>query len=346
MSRDPIIEEIRRAQSAVRRSRQPEALPDAYGPGEGSDVKAMIGELFQRIDRTQEHLLRTIAERTAAGAVEAPSAAGASTAPGSPSENAILAEILAKLDLSGSGDAVEDRLSGLETSLEKVLSALESRSGTPSPALLEPLIDRLDAIERRLRVVAEFDPSALDFGAVREELQGLSEKVGTLGSAVPGDGGEPVSLEPISERLEAIQERLGGDAGAMTLGAALARLSESVERVEGGLGSLGSGGEGSESGGGIDPAWTQKIEETLTSIAERGDDDSAVKAISTLKRDFSLLVHTINGHLQESRHRSEKVENALEVIVSALAPIARVAGVELETTPELESSPEPEKDLA
>jgi hypothetical protein len=42
-------------------------------------------------------------------------------------------------------------------------------------------------------------------------------------------------------------------------------------------------------------------------------------ALATLKRDFSLLDHTINGHLEESRDRSRTIEEAVAQLL-ALAP--------------------------
>ena len=201
MSRDPIIEEIRRAQSAVRKSRAPDPLPDAYSPGEGSEVKAMIGELFQRLDRTQEHLLRTIAERTTGSpAPTAPSTPGTVTShPGSPQENAILAEILAKLGTSDSG--MGDRLRSLEDRLGEMMTTLEKAGPSRhSDTNLEPVVDRLDAIERRLRTVVELDSGGSNnWSAVTDEIQSLAEKIGSMGMSmsVGGEGGGTVSLAPI-----------------------------------------------------------------------------------------------------------------------------------------------------
>ena len=66
----------------------------------------------------------------------------------------------------------------------------------------------------------------------------------------------------------------------------------------------------------------EKLEQIVANAQEQGgSDDSATKAIGTLKRDFSLLVHTINGHLQ--------VESTLEEVKAALVPIARHVGVEI-----------------
>ena len=326
MSRDPIIEEIRRAQNAIRRSRGgAPADPGKTSPAFPAEFAEVIGELFSRLDRTQEHLLRTIAERTTAAAAVAPSPAG------SVEENAILEEILARLDQSssgGSGSSPE-----LEGRLDDILTAVQKSPSGGGRVDLEPISDRLDAIEHRLRN-ASGEGGTVDLEPVTAEIRALGEKLSMIELGGGGDGeGGGVSLGPIVEKLDSIEERLGGDAGAMTLGAAVSRIAETLERVES---SMGSGGEGAPATPAIDPEWLTRIEETINKLAEEDDGDSAAKAISTLKRDFSLLVHTINGHLQESRHRSEKVETALDHICNALGPIAKMAGVEMEPLPEAE----------
>ena len=303
MTRDPIIEEIRRAQSAIRRARDTDT-PDAPTGGVPDDVRGVIGELFSRLEATQDHLMRTIQERT------------------SPADTPTTASP------AGAGSVAEnERLETLEGKIERWFE------GTGSAARqIEPVLDRLDAIEHRLRNGAPGAAAEIDLAPIQEEIRALGASVSAGGEG--GSSLDPELMTSLGERLDAIEERLGGDAGAMTLGAAISRVTDSLERIEGTVASA-SGGSGG--GAGIDPELVGRLETALENLPAAGDEDPAAKAISTLKRDFSLLVHTINGHLQESRHRSEKVESALEAIHRSLGPIAEMAGVEL--TPEPEGEP-------
>ena len=327
MSRDPIIEEIRRAQNAIRRSRGgAHADPGKTSPAFPAEFAEVIGELFSRLDRTQEHLLRTIAERTTSATTPAP------TSSGSAEENAILQEILQRLDQPTSSAAPSAELEG---QLEEILKAVKSNPGS-ARVDLEPISDRLDAIEHRLRNSSSGEGTgSTDLEPITEELRALGKKISSFEMPTVSVEGEPISFDPLIEKLDSIEQRLGGDAGAMTIGAALSRISETLERVETSLTSESTG----EASSPIDPAWLTRIEETLSKLADDDEEDSATKAISTLKRDFSLLVHTINGHLQESRHRSEKVETSLDQICTALGPIAKLAGFELAEVPEAEAEP-------
>jgi len=164
----------------------------------------------------------------------------------------------------------------------------------------------------------------LDVAALAARLESLPSRAAETATA-----GAPTvvssDLAALEKRLERIEERLGGDAGAVTLGAALSRLAEKLDRIESALSALGSAPR---------PAGLGSLDERIDRIIEssldpRGGSTEAKQSVAMLERDFSLLAQTIHGHLKESRDRGTQIEAALEGMKSALQPVTRQAGLDL-----------------
>lgn len=337
MSRDQLIDEIRKAQRAIRSSREdspaitpsPPTLPMGDSKLDNrATLRHLIGELASRLDRTQEQLLARLGDLQQAPTMPVTA--------GTPAERQLYQEILSRLDPSDARAApanLEPRLAAIESRLVEVatlLSSFNSCAPTATPTAVEGALEnRLASLEEAIRDSQGSPSASIDLTEVIRRLDALSDGIPRTDEIrdVVGLGAPALSLSPLEERLDSISERLGGDAGAMTLGTAIARLGESLERIE-------SRVESAPPTTRVDgtPAIPPVIEEILgeilaaTKSSPEGGND-ATKAIGTLKRDFSLLVHTINGHLQESRHRSDQVENTLGELKDALVPIARHVGV-------------------
>ena len=74
-------------------------------------------------------------------------------------------------------------------------------------------------------------------------------------------------------------------------------------------------------------AMVEKLNRILGAVLEqRGLTDEASRMVMAVKRDFTLLVHTVSGHLEESRLRSAQLEGMMAELKSSLASIARHVG--------------------
>jgi len=305
MTQDRLVEEIRRAQRAIRRNESDRSpgttavgnavAPPLAAPPPARDPRAslrhLIGELASRLDRTQEQLLARLG------------------------------------DLNH--DAPPLATSSLESQLDERLSALETRLATLGAGLAgasagtAELGAKLAALESAVREEGRRSASSEELAALAARIETQPRSSGAdapAGHAPPP--GEP-ALSALEKRLESIEERLGGDAGSATLGAAIARLGERLDRLAETLSAAGGDSAPVEAS-----ALGERVDRILEAILEqRGGSEEAKKSVATLKRDFSLLVHTINGHLQESRNRSDLIESKLEEMRTALVPIARHVGL-------------------
>ena len=258
-------------------------------------------------------------------------------------------------DLNASSDCAEDLLAAaanlietrLQTTQERLIASIEARyaeveatplnarstdagkenspisAGTPivreisEPDLdLTPILDRLDAIEQRLQALSEAAPSTTP-SELLERLQHLAEQVELSSPAA-----EPFapllhsSLQPIDARLTEIEQRL---AGALEDRSNTENVSGTAAGDQADLSSLSTR--------------LPQIEAKLTDLWEAITSTSSVeptqKEISSLKRDFSLLVRTLNDHLEESRQRSDQLESSIDQMKQSILALAKESDFDL-----------------
>ena len=195
------------------------------------------------------------------------------------------------------------------------------------PGALRALFAQVGAVEARLlRTI--------------DHRVGAPARPDSSAPAAPADGDPRVylaellsPLQRIEARLAALEERSGPpDAAPGEPFAELDALLTRLERIEAALEGLGS--ESDRPGLPEAEARLKGIEDRLCALHEalasppgatgavpptEGAPAKDAGALATLKCDFSLLVHTINGHLEESRDRSRTIEEAIAQLL-ALAP--------------------------
>lgn len=307
MSREQLIEEIRRVQRAVgdnprsgaRGDLPPQTAAVEEAPPAPADprppsrevvdrdratLRNLLSELASRLDRTQEQLLARIAE------VQIEPEPAQETTP--PERQAILGQILARLERLG---------------------LTESR-----------VLARLDELEERL----EHDPRTAE-GAPPVDLTAITaalEELRDLRATGSGPHGDAEPWRSLDERLENLEDRLGGDAGAMTLGAAVARLGEGIDRISARLDAQSR--TGSPSGPPVGPPVGAPValdeNDAATGVPRcpagaAAELDAIPRAIANLKLDVGRLVRMVDGHLQDSRRRADHLADILGHLRSAFA---------------------------
>lgn len=328
-----LIDDTLRAQPANRRNESswepianapvPAAAP---APAPARDPRAslrhLISELATRLDRTQEQLLARLGDLNESSR----KAAGAEP----PIESGLLEELLARLAPEDPG-ALDHRLrvrfNALEENMSNLVSTLADRA--PPPVESAPVSAELEARLAALETASRSAGSARDIAALTERVAGIADHPSPAAAGSPTAGSDPAALRALEARLESIEVRLGGDAGATTLGAAISRLAEKLERfTAAAAGAAGAAAEGTNGAAERLAACEEKLERLLGAVVDSADGaDDAKRTHAALKRELAWVVHSIDGHLQEIRHRSDQIECALEELKAAVVPIGNPSGV-------------------
>ncbi|MEE8142749.1 MAG: hypothetical protein V3T77_06585 [Planctomycetota bacterium] len=188
---------------------------------------------------------------------------------------------------------------------ERMLSAVSTLEGK-----LDQLLSRVELIQdetlRRSATGSDgvghdsFPDERLD--AVVEEIRRLAQNLEQ--NQTPSQGIPHSSLTELEEKLtgvyhslEKLETRMREDsAGTMTgNGAVLEQLGELENTVR------------------ETSAMVRRLEERETSVESPGQ---VRPMIDELRKDFSLLVHTINSHLEETRNRSAEIADAVRATLS------------------------------
>ncbi len=305
MTKEQLLAEIRLAQQASE-SGAPEQKSDRHpSSAHPEELLAAVADVIHtRLEATQERLISSIKERVAEG------------------ESAHIRELLAENSSSQNQDrALVGARSTHDGESEPPISA-GAPIATQIPHQkrdLTEILDRLDAIEQRLHILSQATPAAT-LPEVLKSLKQLSEKL-----EIPPATAEPLgallhsSLEPLDARLTEIERKLAHALEDRCNTAASENASGALAGDPAQLSSLSA----------HLPQIETKLADLWEAISSKSSGKSAQNEISTLRRDFSLLVRTLNEHLEESRQLSDRLESSIDQMKQSILALAKDAHLDL-----------------
>ncbi|MFQ5655747.1 MAG: hypothetical protein ACE5GW_13580, partial [Planctomycetota bacterium] len=227
-----------------------------------------------------------------------------------------------------SGDATIDLITGIPESVGRRLDALGS-----------DIMERLtEGLEEARRIAPEAAPGGArpeDSAGLLESLGEIKERLAGIAESMPGDRAEGADLAPFLEHLEKIEAELPDRSRPLkAVEERLGRLEDLIRELPDPQSSEGAGEpDGSladEVVGRIDEPLGEEVidqgSELLTALKEvppagsAGGEDApgGSEILKDLKKEFSFLVHTINGHLEESRNRSKQLDSSFGGVMGGL----------------------------